>query len=156
VTALPAAAGCAQCDGTGFRGRVGIFELLVVDARVRSLILKRVPAHSIRAAARASGMATLGQDAWAKVSAGITTPEEVAPLLSLLSEDAPLCPGCGRAVQSGFQVCPACGRQLRQRCTCGATIQPDWKRCARCGSGLRTARLFDDHDPPDLFTAPAA
>src|SRR5690606_28179797 len=54
--------GCERCDG-GYRGRTGVFEVLFVDDRIRSRILRRAPAHLIRASARAGGMRTLGEDA---------------------------------------------------------------------------------------------
>jgi type II secretory ATPase GspE/PulE/Tfp pilus assembly ATPase PilB-like protein len=76
------AAGCARCDA-GYRGRTGVFELLVVDDAVRARIMRRAPAHVVRAAARAAGMRTLGEDAERLVRAGLTTESEVAPLLAL-------------------------------------------------------------------------
>jgi type IV pilus assembly protein PilB len=127
------AVGCAACDGTGYRGRVGIFELLVVDARIRALILRRAPGHILREAARRQGSRTLGQDAWDKVRSGITTLDEVAPLLALLADEAPLCPGCGGDIRPGFRTCPACGRPLRLCCPCGATLEEGWRRCPTCG-----------------------
>ena len=77
-----AAEGCARCDG-GYRGRTGVFELLVADDRVRARILRRAPAHVVRAAARQGGMRTLAEDAQRVVRAGLTTETEVAPLLAL-------------------------------------------------------------------------
>jgi type IV pilus assembly protein PilB len=156
TASVPASVGCSRCDGTGYRGRVGIFELLVIDARVRSLVLRRAPAHVIREAARAAGMTTLGQDAWQKVRTGVTTLEEVGPLLALLADDSPLCPGCGADVRSAYLVCPACGHQLRQRCSCGTVIDDGWSHCARCGASVVAHRLFDDHDPPEAVRVPAA
>ena len=126
--------GCSACDGTGYRGRVGIFELLAVDARIRPLILKRAPAHAIRDAARRNGLRTLGQDAWEKVRAGHTTLEEVTPLLALMAEEVPLCAGCGGEVRAGFRVCPACGHALRRRCACGGSLETGWRRCPSCGA----------------------
>mgnify|MGYP001396901418 CR=1 FL=1 len=69
--------GCKECSQTGFRGRTGIYELLVVDDAVRQLILTKATAQKIRDAAREKGMTTLREDGWEKVTAGITTVEEV-------------------------------------------------------------------------------
>lgn len=69
--------GCDLCKQTGYRGRTGIYELLVIDDCIRSLILSRAPASEIRDAACARGMRTLRQDGWIKVEKGITTVEEV-------------------------------------------------------------------------------
>ena len=84
---LYAPAGCSRCDRAGYRGRVGIFELLVVDGRIRELVLRRAGADALRAAARAAGMTTLGEDAREKLRAGLTSFEEVRPLLALLAHE---------------------------------------------------------------------
>jgi general secretion pathway protein E len=70
-------AGCSNCRGTGFQGRLGMFELLIVDDAVRRDIGRRASAAEIRASAIAAGMRPLREDGLAKVSAGLTTPEEV-------------------------------------------------------------------------------
>ncbi len=69
--------GCKLCSQTGFRGRAGIFELLVVDDDIRQLILAKTSAHIIREAAREKGMSTLREDGWNKVVSGTTTVEEI-------------------------------------------------------------------------------
>jgi len=69
--------GCAQCGGTGFRGRIGLFEILEVDENIRRLISERRDAAVIRAAAMQAGMKTMFQDALAKMFLGETTIEEV-------------------------------------------------------------------------------
>lgn len=70
-------AGCSACRYTGYQGRCGIFELLTVDERVRSLIMQRAPASQIKAVGVDEGMRTLRQDGWDKVVEGVTTIEEV-------------------------------------------------------------------------------
>ena len=131
---LHRARGCAQCDGTGYRGRVGIYELLVVDARVRELILARAAADLVRDAACAAGMETLAQDAWHKVRAGLTSLDEVRPLLTLLADEAPLCPECGHPAAADFRHCAGCGRPLRTYCACGAALAASWRCCPACGA----------------------
>jgi general secretion pathway protein E len=69
--------GCERCTYTGFRGRNGVFELLVVDEEVRRLVLKRGDAGQIRDAARKNGMKTLLEDGLDKVRSGLTTLGEV-------------------------------------------------------------------------------
>jgi general secretion pathway protein E len=71
------AIGCQNCLGTGYRGRTGIFELLVVDDDIRTLILKNFDANTIKKTATEKGMLTLRQDGAKKVLQGITTIEEV-------------------------------------------------------------------------------
>jgi general secretion pathway protein E len=69
--------GCADCKRTGYRGRTGIHELLVVDDEIRTLVMKSADASSIRRAATARGMTTLREDGAEKVLAGMTTIEEI-------------------------------------------------------------------------------
>ena len=69
--------GCPACRGTGFRGRTGIYELLVVDDSLRAELLKRRGAGALRALAVKRGMRPLRADGWRQVEAGLTVPEEV-------------------------------------------------------------------------------
>ncbi|HXI85140.1 MAG TPA: type II secretion system ATPase GspE [Verrucomicrobiae bacterium] len=69
--------GCNECSRTGYRGRMGIYEIFSVDDEVRRLIYEKVPSNVIRARARELGMRTLREDGVRKIMAGITTPEEV-------------------------------------------------------------------------------
>src|SRR5437870_2900682 len=69
--------GCAACRQTGYRGRTGIFELLVVTEEIKQQLLRAPNAGALRALGEGQGMVTLRQDGWRKVQAGITTVEEV-------------------------------------------------------------------------------
>ncbi len=69
--------GCAECRGTGYRGRSGIYELFTINEDVRSLILRKAPTGEIRRYATERGMVTLREDGWAKARAGLTTVQEV-------------------------------------------------------------------------------
>jgi general secretion pathway protein E len=71
------ARGCENCAGTGYRGRSGIYEILLLQDEVRELILKRASADAIKAEATRCGMRTLREDGWLKVSQGVTTMAEV-------------------------------------------------------------------------------
>jgi type IV pilus assembly protein PilB len=74
--------GCMNCMNTGYRGRIGIYEVLMVDEKIQDLILKRSPAHEIKKAAVESGnFTTLKENAIEKVLEGITTLEEVASVV---------------------------------------------------------------------------
>ena len=70
-------AGCRQCQGSGYRGRQGIFEMMLMSDDVRALILDRSPSHLIRRAATKEGMRSLREDGWRLVGEGITTVDEV-------------------------------------------------------------------------------
>ena len=69
--------GCSECNGSGYKGRTGIYELLIMDDELRELVVKRSSPAVIRGAAQASGMRTLREDGVAKVLSGVTTAEEV-------------------------------------------------------------------------------
>jgi len=70
-------AGCDECNGSGYRGRKGIFEIMVVNDEIRHLIYECAPANEIRIVARKIGMKTLREDGMNKAELGITTLEEV-------------------------------------------------------------------------------
>ena len=71
-------AGCRACRQTGFRGRSGIYELMVTGDTIRDMVVERVNASAIRNQALKEGMLTLRQDGWRKVLQGKTTLDEVA------------------------------------------------------------------------------
>jgi type II secretion system protein E len=70
-------AGCEECRQLGYQGRMGIYELLILDESIRPLILSRAAASTIAQRAIEGGMRTLRHDGWNKVRAGLTTIEEV-------------------------------------------------------------------------------
>jgi general secretion pathway protein E len=69
--------GCDHCFGSGYTGRVGIFELMELDDGIRQLIMKNQDAVAITNAARRIGMRNLREDGWSKVASGLTTADEV-------------------------------------------------------------------------------
>ena len=73
--------GCVRCGGSGYKGRVGLYELMTVTDEVRKLILEKADGESIGAVARTEGMRTLRQDGLEKVKAGTTSIEEVLRVL---------------------------------------------------------------------------
>ena len=70
-------AGCESCHGFGYKGRVGIFELMELNDEIRKLIMRNADAADITVAARKNGMHTLREDGWEKVRGGVTTADEV-------------------------------------------------------------------------------
>jgi general secretion pathway protein E len=80
--ACRSASGCEACSHTGFRGRTGIYELLVVTEELRSLIVARASLDEVRAVSRRAGMRSLLEDGLARVAAGITTRAEVMRVTS--------------------------------------------------------------------------
>jgi len=75
--------GCDYCTGTGFRGRVGIFELMHMNNEIRTLAFERAPTNKIRKAALAGGMKSLLADGRVKVLSGITTAEEIVKVAQI-------------------------------------------------------------------------
>ncbi|NDC53958.1 MAG: type II/IV secretion system protein, partial [Planctomycetia bacterium] len=69
--------GCPACNGTGYRGRTGVHELMVFDKAIQQLIVGRPSIEAIRAAARKAGLRTLQQAGLQKVIAGVTSVNEV-------------------------------------------------------------------------------
>ncbi len=70
-------AGCEKCRGTGYKGRMGIFEICVLDDEIRRMINEKMSVTMIRQRARDLGMRTLREDGLRKVLGGLTTPDEV-------------------------------------------------------------------------------
>ena len=69
--------GCRECQGTGYRGRTGIFETMLVTPEIRAMILERASSGEIRTVAAKQGMMNLREDGWRLVQSGRTTVEEV-------------------------------------------------------------------------------
>ena len=74
--------GCDQCEGSGYLGRVAIFEILEVTEAIRALVTEGAATDGIQAAAREGGMRTLYEAGLAAVKAGVTTPEEIARVIA--------------------------------------------------------------------------
>ncbi|GJQ28350.1 MAG: type II secretion system protein GspE [Phycisphaerae bacterium] len=79
-------AGCPECVGTGFKGRTGVFELLVLDAAIRDMVCRRASALDIKAAAQRAGMVTLREAGERLAASGATTREEVGRVIDALDE----------------------------------------------------------------------
>ena len=71
------AVGCDRCSGVGYKGRIGIYEMMVVDEEIRELILRRVSTDEVSRAAEKTGMIRLREDGLIKAARGVTTIEEV-------------------------------------------------------------------------------
>jgi len=134
--------GCDQCNHTGYRGRIGIYEVMRVTDKLRRLITVKSTEDQLREAAVAGGMITLGEDGLAKVKSGITTPEELLRVVTEVREMRTLCSGCGSAVGVDFNACPQCGKRVGGGCPhCGRAMQPGWNFCPYC------ARSTDEVKP---------
>ncbi|MBI2844420.1 MAG: Flp pilus assembly complex ATPase component TadA [Armatimonadetes bacterium] len=77
MVTLHRGSGCETCRHTGYKGRIGIYEMLRMNDEIAELIVRRAPLADIREAAKANGMYELREDGLLKVLEGITTPDEV-------------------------------------------------------------------------------
>jgi general secretion pathway protein E len=69
--------GCVLCSGSGYKGRTGVYELMVVDDNVKELIHNRASEQDLAAAARAAGLKSMREDGDRLVGQGLTSAEEV-------------------------------------------------------------------------------
>ena len=69
--------GCELCRHTGYKGRLGLYEMMLINEEIQDLVVRRAPLSEVKAAALANGMKTLKMDGFEKVKMGITTVEEV-------------------------------------------------------------------------------
>ena len=77
---IPRSVGCDECRGTGYQGQIGIFEVIVMNEKLREMTLTTASASQIKRATMSMGMKTLREDGWRKVVKGITTTDEVMRL----------------------------------------------------------------------------
>jgi type II secretory ATPase GspE/PulE/Tfp pilus assembly ATPase PilB-like protein len=83
IESLKAPVGCDRCRGTGYRGRVGIFEIFRLNDEMHELVLKRESTRTLADCARTHGMRTLGQSGWEKIKNGLTTFDEVLRVVTV-------------------------------------------------------------------------
>jgi type IV pilus assembly protein PilB len=134
------AVGCEECNHTGYRGRIALYELMGVSDKVRRMIAQKGGEDMVRDAAVGAGMITLGEDGLAKVKAGITTAEELLRVVTEVREMRTLCPACSGAVAVDFNACPHCGHRLSGGCPkCSRALQPGWSFCPFCATNTQPA-----------------
>ncbi len=83
IEQLKSPVGCDRCRGTGYRGRVGIFEIFRLNDEMHEMVLKRESTRSLADCARKNGMRTLGQSGWEKIRTGLTTFDEVLRVVTI-------------------------------------------------------------------------
>jgi type IV pilus assembly protein PilB len=126
--------GCTACAGTGFAGRIGIYEIFRPTNAIRKLINDRASEADLRYAVRQAGMVPLREDAIAKIKAGITSPDEVLRVVQVDENEVP-CPGCRALIEADFATCPYCRQSLKTNCvSCGQPLRLEWKLCPYCNT----------------------
>src|SRR5581483_3389670 len=127
------AVGCDQCNHTGYKGRVGIYEIMSVTDKLRRIIAQKGSEAALRDAAVGGGMISLGEDGLLKVKAGVTTPDELLRVVTEVRETKAVCPECGVGVLPDFAACPNCGHRVGGGCPhCHRPMQSGWKFCPYC------------------------
>jgi type IV pilus assembly protein PilB len=101
--------GCPVCDHTGYKGRVGIYELLTIDESIRAVLRGGYKPELVRSAARSGGMRRMQEDALEKLHAGVTTLEEIIRVVPMETVDTSSCEHCGHELPPTYRFCPYCG-----------------------------------------------
>jgi type IV pilus assembly protein PilB len=144
--------GCADCGGTGYRGRTGVFEVLPITAEMRHVLLTTPTEAAIGTAARAHGMATLRTSALAAAHRGDTTYEEVLRATHVDDIAGPRCPTCARALADDMVCCPWDGTAIGQnRCVkCDRAMDPQWHTCPWCRTAAASPPPLVEKEPDRL------
>jgi type IV pilus assembly protein PilB len=103
--------GCEICDLTGFKGRIGIYEMLAVDESIRAAIREGGNSDEIRTLSRQSGMKLMQEYALEHVREGLTTLEEAQRVVPFAPVSTISCISCGRELSPAFLFCPHCGKK---------------------------------------------
>jgi len=126
--------GCSECGQTGYRGRTAVYEVLVVDAEMRRILLRDPSEDAVLAQAKVAGMRTLRASALVKAMDGRTTFEEVLRVTTSDHAGGSSCGACDRPVEQDMVVCPWCAAELGStRCgSCDRDLDALWALCPWC------------------------
>jgi type II secretory ATPase GspE/PulE/Tfp pilus assembly ATPase PilB-like protein len=135
-TELAVGQGCPQCNNTGYRGRVGIYEMFVMNDDFRQIIGSDYRESELLNLARTNGMRSLLEDGLEKVQRGWTTLEEIVRVIGPTVRLERSCEACGKNIDSKFLFCPHCG-SFRHNCckNCHMPLEEGWLICPFCGTG---------------------
>lgn len=126
-------AGCEACGNSGYKGRIGVYEVLNVNSQIRELIASDASEDTILKAAINSGLKYIIHDGLRKVAEGLTTLEELNRMLVFEDEGVLICPKCSTTIRSDFINCPNCGYSVTSLCSsCGKPREQEWKFCPYC------------------------
>jgi type II secretory ATPase GspE/PulE/Tfp pilus assembly ATPase PilB-like protein len=125
-TTMAVPIGCEKCDQTGYKGRIGIYELLRFDDAVRTVIRTTGNMHQIRETSRSNGMRLMQEDAMEKLRSGLTTLDEILRVVPVETVSYAECSKCAQNILPAFKYCPYCGT----RCSTGpgASSPTDYSR----------------------------
>lgn len=125
---------CPACTD-GYRGRSGVFEVLVIDDEIRTAISAGASITTLRILARRNGMGSMARDARRQVAQGVTTPHEAGHIISLTRGVSARCTTCDGALPPGATGCPMCGHSRVKVCLCGEPLDKRWRFCPMCLRG---------------------
>jgi type II secretory ATPase GspE/PulE/Tfp pilus assembly ATPase PilB-like protein len=127
------AVGCPACQQTGYTGRLGLHEILVMTTKLRELVTAGATDHEVQHEALAAGMTTLFQAGLSTIREGATSVEELLRVVEVEGSYETLCATCQGVLHSDFLTCPACGTPVANRCAqCGKALREGWTYCPRC------------------------
>lgn len=128
-------AGCPRCNNTGYKGRLGIYEIFLMTDEYRQLIGTNYKESEIQSIAKANGMRSLLEDGLEKIRQGLTTMEEILRVVGPAARLERHCGHCGNMMESRHLFCPHCGA-FRQNCcrSCHQALEDDWLICPACGT----------------------
>jgi type IV pilus assembly protein PilB len=129
--------GCEKCN-KGYRGRMGVYEVMQFNDVIRDVVNRNGNKAQIRYAAKQTGMVPLKDYSLKLVRDGYTDLEEVIRV-TLTDEGADkLCPSCKNVIEEDFLKCPYCQKNLRNLCPgCNIEVQDSWDSCPKCGTNLQ-------------------
>lgn len=104
--------GCDECDLTGYKGRVGIYEMFLMDDRIRAAVRSGGRNDEIRTVARHNGMKLMQEYALELVREGLTTLDETQRVVPFEQIRATYCQACQQELSPGFRFCPHCGEKV--------------------------------------------
>jgi type II secretory ATPase GspE/PulE/Tfp pilus assembly ATPase PilB-like protein/FixJ family two-component response regulator len=126
--------GCPQCANTGYTGRVGLFEIFVMNEDFRHIISGNYKESDVLNLATTTGMYTLLDAGIAKVKSGDTTLDELIRVLGPQTRNNYKCPSCSALIDMKFLFCPYCGNFKHNVCKlCRMPLEEEWIQCPFCG-----------------------
>jgi type IV pilus assembly protein PilB len=127
--------GCEECNNTGYKNRIGVYEVMKMNDEMRDLICKGANTTVLRVSAKQAGMVPLKDYSIRLVGQGLTTAEEVVRVtLSDTTGDDKLCSKCRNPISEDFIKCPFCQHELKFSCMrCGTMQEEGWTSCPKCG-----------------------
>ncbi|MFA4987165.1 MAG: ATPase, T2SS/T4P/T4SS family [Candidatus Brocadiia bacterium] len=132
--------GCEKCSQRGYKGRLAIFEIMVITERMRAMIIEGANDRQLTFAAVREGMDTLFMSGLRRVYAGLTSIDELLRVVGFSPIETSVCPNpeCGTLADDNDRFCKDCGTSLGSHCPqCKAPVKRLWKNCVNCGFHLK-------------------